>query len=90
MILRSWHEISGVCSAIYLQRKQFFEERKKFENKQIKLTKLMTKLEEDSYIFTIPAKFPEAYHRTIQELQRRKIYNEAISKVCILMHRVTK
>jgi hypothetical protein len=50
----------------------------------------MTKLEEDSYIFTIPAKFPEAYHRTIQELQRRKIYNEAISKVCILMHRVTK
>ena len=50
----------------------------------------MTKLEEDSYIFTIPAKFPEAYYRTIEELKRRKVYNLAISKICSLMHRATK
>jgi hypothetical protein len=48
------------------------------------------KLDEDSYIFTIPGKFPEAYHKTISELQRRKAYNIAIEKACTLLQRVVK
>ena len=83
-ILRAWSEISEICNTIYAQRKQFFEERKKFENKQNKLTKLMNKLDEDAYIFTVPGKFPEAYRKTIDELQRRRSYNMAAEKVCYL------
>jgi hypothetical protein len=35
------------------------------------MTKILDKLVEDSFIFTIPGKFPEAYHKSIAELQRR-------------------
>lgn len=38
----------------------------------------MAKIEEDSFIFSIPGKFPEAYYKSISELQRRKIYNKAV------------
>ena len=50
----------------------------------------MIKLEEDSYIFTIPGKFPEAFQKTIEELVRRKVFNIAIEKLCQLFQRVTK
>lgn len=63
-----WKEIQIRCKDIYAQRKQFFEDRKKFETKHEKLMRMTQKLDEDSYIFTIPGKFPEAYHKTINEL----------------------
>jgi len=89
-ILRAWSDINGICNTIYAQRKQFFEDRKKFDNKQNKLVKVMNKLEEDAYIFTVPGKFPEAYRKTIDELQRRKSYNIAAEKVCYLFQKVMK
>ena len=51
---------------------------------------MINKLDEDSYIFTIPGKFPEAYHKTIDELQRRKAYNIAVEKMCTHLQKVVK
>jgi hypothetical protein len=67
-IIHSWSEISDVCNTIFEQRKQFFEEMRKFDSKSNKLALLLNKLEEDSYIFSVPGKFPEAYMKTIDEL----------------------
>jgi len=50
----------------------------------------LNKLEEDCFIFTVPGKFPEAYRKTIDELQRRKSYNVAAHKVCYLLQRAIK
>ena len=61
-------EIQHRCKQIYLHRKQFFEEKKRAEVKVDHLDRFMRKLDEDSYILTIPGKFPEAYQKTIGEL----------------------
>jgi hypothetical protein len=58
--------------------------------KQNKLTKQLSKLQEDSFIFSVPGKFPEAYRKTIDELQRRKVFNIATKKLCYLLQRVMK
>lgn len=50
----------------------------------------MNKLVDDSFIFSIPGKFPEAYHKTIDELQRRKEYNESMRYLSIIMQNVMK
>ena len=63
---------------------------RKFDSKSNKLALLLNKLEEDSYIFSVPGKFPEAYMKTIDELQRRKAYSVAAEKVCYLFQRVMK
>ena len=89
-ILRSWEQIYSAYTSIYIQRKEFFDERKKLENKQIKLEKLLAKIEEDSFIFSIPGKFPEAYYKSISELQRRKVYNKATQTLCDLLHQTMK
>ena len=46
----------------------------------------MAKLDEDVFIFSIPGKFPKAYKNTINELQRRKVYNKAFVTLCDIMH----
>lgn len=83
-IRQYWQVIKSNCDTIYIQRKQFFEDRKKFENKQQKLSLLLNKLNDDCFIFTIPGKFPEAYHKTIDELIRRKAYNIALDRLCTI------
>ena len=58
--------------------------------KQNKITRQLQKIEEESFIFSVPGKFPEAYRKTIDELQRRKIFNIATKKLCYLLQRVLK
>jgi len=50
----------------------------------------MAKVEEDSFIFSIPGKFPEAYYKSISELQRRKVYNKAVQTLCDLLHQTMR
>ena len=51
---------------------------------------LLNKLNDDCFIFTIPGKFPEAYHETIDELTRRKAYNIALERLCTIFKRALK
>lgn len=89
-IVINWERIDEIQGLIMDQRNQFYQERLKFQDKQDNLTRLCTKLEEDTYIFTIPGKFPEAYRKTIYELQRRKAYNCAVEKLCYHLEKIIK
>jgi hypothetical protein len=48
----------------------------------------MKRLEEDSFIFSIPAKIPEAYQKTMFELQRRKAFSISIAQTCELLQNI--
>lgn len=62
-------------------RKNFFEERVKYEEKLDKFLKRIKLLDEDSFFLDIPKKVPEAYQMTLGEFQRRKAYGIAVEKI---------
>lgn len=74
-IMVSWTHVSNVHDQIFQNRKQYFDDRNALLTKQNKLTRQLKKLEEESFIFSVPGKFPEAYRKTIDELIRRKVFN---------------
>lgn len=51
---------------------------------------MLNKLHEDSYIFGVPGKFPEAYGQTIEELERRKVSNIATERICYNLQKLLK
>mmetsp|Transcript_11602 Transcript_11602/g.17567 ORF Transcript_11602/g.17567 Transcript_11602/m.17567 type:complete len:144 (-) Transcript_11602:759-1190(-) len=60
-ITGAWTYIKGRRDEIYKMRTRFFEKRTKLMSKQDSLKKQLKSQEKDTYILSIPGKFPQAF-----------------------------
>ena len=83
-------QIKNTHGQIYKNKKKFYEDWNQYKIKYEKLKGLISELKESSFVLQVPGKFPSVFYGCIEELIRRKLFNNVIMDVAERLQKTCK